>query len=222
MAEAIKKYGAHLDLENSSKILNMLQATEAGNAVEYQQFVDTLADYLLESQVVTSMTEAAGTVADTPTVKSYVDTALANLVNSAPEAYDTLKEIADWIDTHEDVYEALVSTVGNKLDSSAVTTNIEDVGTKVPTAETVKAYVDTVCVAHVLKAKGTIASVTAHTPFIIQHNLGMPFDELACPTYYTAEGEVEIQTFPATEDANNRVMAISNSSYTNLKFVVMG
>ena len=45
----------------------------------------------------------------------YTDTAIANLVNDAPEAYDTLKEIADYLSTHETAYSALVELVGNKI-----------------------------------------------------------------------------------------------------------
>lgn len=47
-------------------------------------------------------------------VKSYVDTAISNLVNSAPEALNTLGELATAIKDHEDAYDALLETVGGK------------------------------------------------------------------------------------------------------------
>lgn len=45
-----------------------------------------------------------------------VDTKIANLVNSAPEALNTLGELATALQTHEDAYDALLTTVGGKVD----------------------------------------------------------------------------------------------------------
>ena len=43
-----------------------------------------------------------------------VDTKISNLVNSAPEALNTLGELATAIEEHEDAYDALLETVGGK------------------------------------------------------------------------------------------------------------
>lgn len=51
--------------------------------------------------------------------KSYVDGKITDLIGGAPEAYDTLKEIADYISTHQSAYEALMTAAGNKLDKPA-------------------------------------------------------------------------------------------------------
>lgn len=48
--------------------------------------------------------------------KDYTDTKLSELVNGAPAAMDTLKELADAISSNSDVMEALQSAVGNKVD----------------------------------------------------------------------------------------------------------
>ena len=48
--------------------------------------------------------------------KAYTDTQIAALVNSAPEALNTLGELATALETHEDAYDALLTTVGNKVD----------------------------------------------------------------------------------------------------------
>lgn len=40
----------------------------------------------------------------------------ANLVQDAPEAYDTLLEISQYISTHKDEYNALLAVAGNKVD----------------------------------------------------------------------------------------------------------
>ena len=44
----------------------------------------------------------------------YVNTSIADLVNSAPEALDTLGELATALENHEDAYDALLETVGSK------------------------------------------------------------------------------------------------------------
>lgn len=46
--------------------------------------------------------------------ETYVDNKVADLVNSAPEALDTLGELAIALENHEDAYDALLETVGNK------------------------------------------------------------------------------------------------------------
>ena len=52
----------------------------------------------------------------------YVDNKVADLVNSAPEALNTLGELATALETHEDAYDALLETVGDK----ATKTELED------------------------------------------------------------------------------------------------
>ena len=47
--------------------------------------------------------------------KSYTNTAIANLVDSAPEAMNTLNELAEAISNHKDDYEAYVSTVSSNI-----------------------------------------------------------------------------------------------------------
>lgn len=73
-------------------------------------FVKTLAECIM-------MSDAAG---ETKTIKDYVDEAISNLVNGAPEAYDTLKELADAITENEDVVAALNSAIGTKADKTAL------------------------------------------------------------------------------------------------------
>lgn len=46
--------------------------------------------------------------------ETYVDNKVADLVNSAPEALDTLGELASALERHEDAYDALLEVVGNK------------------------------------------------------------------------------------------------------------
>ena len=46
--------------------------------------------------------------------ETYVDNKVADLVNSAPEALNTLGELAEALENHEDAYDALLETVGSK------------------------------------------------------------------------------------------------------------
>ena len=62
------------------------------------------------------------------TAKSYTDTAITNLVNSAPDAMNTLKELADAIDAHQDVYEAYVEEMTTALAGKANSSHGTHVG----------------------------------------------------------------------------------------------
>jgi len=58
--------------------------------------------------------------------KSYTDTKIADLINSAPETLDTLGEIATAIKTNETVVEALNEAVGTKAKASDLTAHTSD------------------------------------------------------------------------------------------------
>lgn len=47
-----------------------------------------------------------------------ISAAIDGLIGGAPETYDTLKEIADYIAEHQDVADALSAAVGNKVDKA--------------------------------------------------------------------------------------------------------
>lgn len=58
-------------------------------------------------------------LADRPTttgMNTAISTAISDLINGAPETYDTLKEISDYIAAHQDVVDALNSAIGQKAD----------------------------------------------------------------------------------------------------------
>lgn len=71
----------------------------------------------------TTLTAALATIytslTDLPTgdgVDAKISAAIDGLVAGAPAAYDTLKEIADYIAAHKDVSDALSAAIGNKVD----------------------------------------------------------------------------------------------------------
>lgn len=49
-------------------------------------------------------------------VQTMIDTEVNALIDGAPETYNTLKEIATYIDEHEDVVTSLNAAIGNKVD----------------------------------------------------------------------------------------------------------
>ena len=65
-----------------------------------------------------NITEATKDLVNQDYVDNTVKTEIKNLVDSAPEALDTLGELAKALNSHEDAYDALLETVGNKVDRS--------------------------------------------------------------------------------------------------------
>ena len=62
-------------------------------------------------------------LAERPTTEEMntaISNAVAGLINGAPEALNTFKELADYIAEHEDVADALTAAVGSKADASVV------------------------------------------------------------------------------------------------------
>lgn len=70
--------------------------------------------------------------------KSYVDTAIANLINSAPSTLDTLGEIADAMATQASVVEALDLAIGSKATASDLTTHTGNTTVHITAAERTK------------------------------------------------------------------------------------
>lgn len=72
-------------------------------------FQKTVADAVL-------MSDADG---ETKTIVDFVNQKIADLIGGAPTTYDTLKEIADYIATHQDVADALDAAIDKKVDKVA-------------------------------------------------------------------------------------------------------
>lgn len=98
--------GDYNDLTNAPDISedgsgNMIIADESGNII-FKADAEGI-----HTTAVSLNGEAAAT-------ETYVDNKVADLVNSAPEALNTLGELATALETHEDAYDALLETVGSK------------------------------------------------------------------------------------------------------------
>lgn len=69
------------------------------------------------------LTVAAGTVSvDFSVATTYTDNKVAELIGGAPETYDTLKEISDYISTHGEAAAVLTEAIGNKANAADVYT----------------------------------------------------------------------------------------------------
>ena len=79
-------------------------------------------DSKIEASKVTKVSELANDAnyATKAEAEGYATAAVAEVVNGAPETFDTLKEIADYIEAHGDVVDGLNAAIGNKADKSDV------------------------------------------------------------------------------------------------------
>lgn len=68
---------------------------------------------------VTGLEDALSARPTTDAMNTAISTAISNLIDDAPETYDTLKEIADYIASDKTAMEALNSAIGNKADKTA-------------------------------------------------------------------------------------------------------
>lgn len=63
--------------------------------------------------------------------KTYADEAVTALVDSAPEAMNTLRELAQAITDHEDAYQGLLTVVGGKANADDVQTKVDQLNTAI-------------------------------------------------------------------------------------------
>lgn len=84
----------------------------------------------------TPAADAAGAAATAlNNAKSYTDTAIANLINSAPTTLDTLGEIATAMEENADVVEALETSIGTKANISDLTSHTGNTTVHITAAE---------------------------------------------------------------------------------------
>lgn len=84
-----------------------------------------------QSQI-TGLESALSSRPTTTEMNSAISKAINDLIGGAPAAYDTLKEIADYIASHEDVVATLNTAIGAKADKTTVTaiqTTLDALGT---------------------------------------------------------------------------------------------
>ena len=119
-----------LKLAYSSEISGLSDSVETAcnNALSAKSDVkdmrESLASYETTSAASNKLLEAkAYTDKEVGTAKGYTDTAISNLINSAPSTLDTLGEIATAMQSNADVVSALNTSIGTKANSSDLTSH---------------------------------------------------------------------------------------------------
>ena len=101
-----------------------------GKLVEGKEYTD--AEIVKVNRTISDLDTAykAADVQVLADAKDYADKAVADLVDNAPEALDTLKELADALTENENAYDSLLEVVGTKANSADVYTKNEVNGIK--------------------------------------------------------------------------------------------
>lgn len=85
------------------------------NGVVTELYPKTSADNVFANSG-TDLETLLTTIPTTETVNGLISDAIDALIDGAPATYDTLKEISDWIATHQSEYEALIAAIAGKVD----------------------------------------------------------------------------------------------------------
>ena len=103
----------------------IIQATIEGVLTDLMP--KTTAEHVMVDETTTLATKLAAILADvaalptTTTVNNAISALRTELMGEGvPEAYDTFKELADYINTHQSAADALTAAVGDKADKTAV------------------------------------------------------------------------------------------------------
>lgn len=105
---------AILKAKIEGEIFDIMVKTNADNVeVQDGDSTKTLAVKLAE------IAESAASGITSSQADEKISAAISALIDGAPETYDTLKEIADYIETHEEAADALNAAIGNKVDKEA-------------------------------------------------------------------------------------------------------
>lgn len=121
MSETVIKNEEYLDMEGLQLYDSLIKAKIAKD-INTNKYDDTALKAKVtanETAITTLNGEGEGSV------KKQVDDAVAKIIANAPEAYDTLKEISDWIDSHADSASAMNSQINtNKAEIADLKTLI--------------------------------------------------------------------------------------------------
>lgn len=117
--------------------------TEIDNKISDINTTITTKENALKTSITTNKTTAV------TESKAYTDTAISNLVNGAPEALNTLKELASAITEHQDDFDAYVETVTTAINKAKTDAIAEAAAKDTALHTTISAEID----ADVLKEK---------------------------------------------------------------------
>lgn len=104
-----------LQMKINGVLEDIMVKTGADNVIVNSTTGETLSARL--TSIASDLSSAVSGGVTTAQVNSLISAAIDDLVNGAPATYDTLKEIADYLATHQNEYTALVQTVAGKVDA---------------------------------------------------------------------------------------------------------
>ena len=112
---------------DDSELKGRLDALEAINHEEFLKEHQSIEHLAVKEEVEAALElKADKTDLEGLANEQFVNDRIAEVIGEAPEALDTLKEIADAMEAHEDVYEAYVKTVNAALDTKADKAVVEE------------------------------------------------------------------------------------------------
>lgn len=144
----------YLDM-NGLSLYDSLVKAKIANDVKATEYDDTI----LKSKITANETAIATLNGDGEgSIKKQVDDAVAKIVAEAPESYDTLKEISDWISSHADNASAMNSQINtNKTDITTLKALIGELP-KSTESTTIVAYIAEIIGASQTDLTDTIAT----------------------------------------------------------------
>lgn len=110
----------------AAKLTELVNALDGKAASNHSHTADNI-NAVSSDGTLRSLQKVLDEKATTDAMNTAISTAIGNLVGDAPETYDTLQEIAAYIDAHQDVVDALNASIGSKADASVVATLQETV-----------------------------------------------------------------------------------------------
>lgn len=181
-------------------LTDIMVRTTAANVLLSDEVTDTVAAKL--SEIITAL--------NTKTTQSQVDSSVSAAINAliagAPTTYDTLKEIADYIASHENVVTALNAAIGNKVDK----VNGKGLSTNDFTAALLTKLNGIAAAAQVNVIESVKVNGVALTPTSKAVNVTVPTGALASKSVVA---EADLETTLATKINN---AAAANHSHSNL------
>jgi hypothetical protein len=112
--------GVITDLMVKTKVDNVYVDDSTTLAAKLSEIITSLNAKTTMTEVNTALNTALGSYATTSAMNKAVNDAISNLINGAPAAYDTLKELADGISENGDLVETMTAAIGNKADKTTV------------------------------------------------------------------------------------------------------
>ena len=106
-----------------AEVIVSLNSKASAEALESGLDAKADADHMHVIEDVDGLAEVVAKVNDSPTnseVDAKIAVAIGELLDGAPEAYDTLKELSAYISQHADVVETLNDAIGSKADAATV------------------------------------------------------------------------------------------------------